>query len=103
MKRVFAVFLFATLSFAEDKKPVVKTPEISKDLMIRYYKAAAQQAQAQVVLDRAQKDFDAKSQTIQSLVVDITKECGDGFQPTLNGQGDLSCIEKPKPAEPVKK
>jgi hypothetical protein len=102
--KVLAVLLFiATLSFAQEKKEAPKAPELPKEIVARYFKAAAQQAQAQIMLDRAQKEFDTKSQMIQQLVGEMAKQCGDQYQPNLNAQGDPECVVKPKAAEPVKK
>jgi len=103
MKAITLVLFVATLSFGQDNKGTSKAPEVPKDVVARYFKAAAQQAQSQVILDRAQKDFETKTQLVQQVVLEMTKVCGEKYQPNLSAQGDPECIVKPKAAEPAKK
>ena len=96
MVRITRIALFAFISLScSGQEP--KKPEIPKDTAIEYFKASAEQLQAQVALDQAQKLLDSRTQILQQIIAKITQACGDKFQPNKDQQGNLECVAKVVP------
>jgi hypothetical protein len=82
-----------------DKAPVIDTM-----LVARFFKAQSQLLQAQEAVQAANQKFQAQSKSYQDVIAELTKVCGDDYQPTplATGQsdpknGDPVCTPKPKP------
>ena len=89
-----AVLLFAAIAWSATTAPV-----IDQVLAGRFFKAQAQDVQAQMALQTA-KDEATKKQTAFDAVVDeLKKACGDKYEPQLNSNGDPVCVAKPEPAK----
>lgn len=69
-----------------------KPPVISDALKAKFFKA-------QLALQNAQSAFQKAQQDSITAAQEITKACGDGFQPQMDAQGDPACVAKPKPAK----
>ena len=101
MKRLISVILllvFASSMYGQKDKETPKNvhPVISLENQVKYFKALSNQLEAQLILERAQKQLDAASTTIQILVPAMTKDCGPGLVVQLTPEKDLICITSDK-------
>ena len=73
-----------------------KVPTITDAHKYAFAKAHDQLTQIQSALQQAQVK-------LNSAVADMSKDCGDDFQPQMDPVGDPVCVAKPKPKPEVKK
>jgi hypothetical protein len=87
---ILAVFLFADT-------PI---PTISDAVKARFFKAQAQMIDANARLQQSKEYQDAqtKQKSFSDAVQELTKACGNGFNPEWDAMGDPICVIAPKPA-----
>lgn len=81
-----------------------KPPVLSDALKAKFWKAQTQvQTAKNTYQETAQyKMFERRNAELNAVVDELTKACGDGFQPQLDKDGDPACVALPKP-EPANK
>ena len=93
-----AVFCAASIA-AQTPKPT-PVPTLSPDLINRFYKASADQANAQLEIEAAQGDKNFADEEWRAVVRDLTKACGDAAQAAQPDKHKPPvCV--PKPPEPA--
>ena len=89
---LLALILIGSYSFGQTvtKK---KTPSVSLENQVKYFKARSNQIEAQLVLEHAQKQLDDSNSILQTLIPQLSKDCGEGFVLQLTPEKDLVCVE----------
>ena len=91
-----AVFIMAM--GAQTAKPAtapMKPPVLTDAQKAAFFKAQAQTLQAGAEAQRAQQVAQQKAAALQAVIAEVSKACGDKYQPSLDNTGDLVCVVKP--------
>jgi len=86
----------------QEAKPKT-APVISDKLRGDFFKAQAEAQQAQTALEKARQTSQAMFDVFQSKLKEAQAACGPDHELSQDPKRELVCVDKPKPAEPVKK
>ena len=87
MKRI-AIAIFAGMTLAALLAAEATPPVITDAHKAAFFKQ-------QLALERATEAFQLAQQVLATVRADMTKDCGDKFQPQLDASGDPVCAAKP--------
>jgi hypothetical protein len=87
----------AKLEVKPEAKPA---PAVPVELKEKFFKAQLEALEAQDAAKLAQDEEKAKLDLFQATVKKAQEACGSEHQLSLDKERELTCVEKPKPAEP---
>ncbi len=104
MNKCIGMLMLSCAVFTSAQAPKPKTPPtISVEVREKFFKAQSEYQNAAETLREATTLAQTKNTTLQEQVKNIQVVCGTEFQPNIDKDGELVCVDKPKTPEPAKK